>query len=306
MPKSLPLFTIKIEVPSSRKGHISIPLLLKICADAQNAVLAQAGSIEGTEQITLELMGLRKGSTQLDFAGAPSPQMQLGYMEELSPAAGQAVEEIADALTGANRNRSEWGKAVAPEAIEALDDMADVLDEGVVKFEWIFRLPGNNTRRKTAQLTRTTQERIKARRDELVSEKRSLTTPLRQAVALSESFFEGTLEMADGKCRINPPIGNPVTVTFGAEQLEKVLEARHRPVRVKVDQQSRKLVDLSVSDEGDVDRSLFFKSKTIEELIAEQGVTAVSNLESFSGAIPDEDIDEFLSDIYSDRIGAIG
>lgn len=44
------------------------------------------------------------------------------------------------------------------------------------------------------------------------------------------------------------------------------------------------------------------RSKTIEELILEQGVQPVADVSVFAGAIPDEDVDEFVSEIYRDRL----
>jgi hypothetical protein len=46
----------------------------------------------------------------------------------------------------------------------------------------------------------------------------------------------------------------------------------------------------------------FFSAKTIDQLIAEQGIRPVADVGIFAGVIPDEDIDEFVADIYRDRI----
>jgi hypothetical protein len=45
----------------------------------------------------------------------------------------------------------------------------------------------------------------------------------------------------------------------------------------------------------------FFSAKTIEQLIAEQGVRPIADIGIFAGAIPDEDVDEFVADIYRNR-----
>jgi hypothetical protein len=45
----------------------------------------------------------------------------------------------------------------------------------------------------------------------------------------------------------------------------------------------------------------FFESKTIDQLIAGQGVRPVSDIGVFTGTIPDEDLDEFLAEIYRER-----
>jgi hypothetical protein len=44
------------------------------------------------------------------------------------------------------------------------------------------------------------------------------------------------------------------------------------------------------------------KAKTIEQLIREQGIRPVADVSVFAGAIPDEDVDEFVADVYRDRL----
>ena len=41
--------------------------------------------------------------------------------------------------------------------------------------------------------------------------------------------------------------------------------------------------------------------ETIEQLIAEQQVPPIADIANLSGAIPDEDVDEFVAEIYRDR-----
>jgi hypothetical protein len=45
----------------------------------------------------------------------------------------------------------------------------------------------------------------------------------------------------------------------------------------------------------------FFAAKTLDQLIAEQGTLPIYDLSVFAGAIPDEDMDEFVADIYRTR-----
>ena len=308
MPKEKPLFKIKIEAPTLKKGHIPVSLLLRICQDAQDAVEKQADAIKGgigklneregakKQAITLELIGLRKGSTFLDFAEAPTKQMDLGYMNELPPLGVEAVADIAELLRSANKNRAAWGDRLVPGVLDALNDMGELLKEGVDSFKWIIP-PINGGRSKSTPFTPSTLSRIKEKRQEINASRRTATA---KTVTLTESFLDGMLEVGDGKCRIEPLMGEPLTVTYGADQATKVLEAQHKPVRVKIDQQ-RKLVDISLKDEGTMDSNLFFQAKTIEELIAEQGVQPVISLEAVAGWIPNEDVDAFLDAIYSDR-----
>jgi hypothetical protein len=48
-------------------------------------------------------------------------------------------------------------------------------------------------------------------------------------------------------------------------------------------------------------RKSFFAAKTIAQLIVEQGIRPVQDIASLAGAIPDEDLDEFVADIYRGR-----
>lgn len=47
----------------------------------------------------------------------------------------------------------------------------------------------------------------------------------------------------------------------------------------------------------------FFTPRTIHQLIAEQHVHPIANISILSGAIPDEDVVEFVAEIYRDRKG---
>jgi hypothetical protein len=47
-----------------------------------------------------------------------------------------------------------------------------------------------------------------------------------------------------------------------------------------------------------ISSSSFFSARIIDQLIADQGVHPVPEVSIFAGAIPDEDVDEFVSDIY--------
>jgi hypothetical protein len=47
----------------------------------------------------------------------------------------------------------------------------------------------------------------------------------------------------------------------------------------------------------------FFTAKTIDQLIAGQATFPIHDISVFAGAIPDEDMDEFVADIYRTRVG---
>jgi hypothetical protein len=57
----------------------------------------------------------------------------------------------------------------------------------------------------------------------------------------------------------------------------------------------------SLAKESPQEGGSFFAAKTIDQLIAEQGVRPAADLTSLCGALPDEDIDEMVAEIYRDR-----
>ena len=81
MRKPQPLLTIKISGPGVKPGCVALPVLLKICHEAQEAVNRQAQAIElktsgkpmteaARQGCMLELIALKRGSTALEFAPA--------------------------------------------------------------------------------------------------------------------------------------------------------------------------------------------------------------------------------------------
>ena len=76
-----PLLKLRIEGPGVRSGAISVPDLVRICQATQDAVSRQAEAMRGGQSLrpgpkssvvyqecTLELTGIKKGSTVLPFA----------------------------------------------------------------------------------------------------------------------------------------------------------------------------------------------------------------------------------------------
>jgi len=120
---------------------------------------------------------------------------------------------------------------------------------------------------------------------------------------VQESFLEGLLEAVEGKVRITPAAGPPSTLSYDADKFENILIALHKPVRVRVDPKApRKIVDIEVTEIPTLlDTAGFFHSRSIDQLIAEQHIQPIADITVLSGAIPDEDVDEFVADIYRDR-----
>jgi hypothetical protein len=108
-PREIPVLTLKVNGPKVRKGRISVPDLIKICSDAQNAVTRQAEALEGRKSLhpgpttgqirqecTLELMAIRDGSTMLDFSLA-KPQLPLPF-DDAKSFGTEAVGEVAETI----------------------------------------------------------------------------------------------------------------------------------------------------------------------------------------------------------------
>lgn len=135
---------------------------------------------------------------------------------------------------------------------------------------------------------------------------------------------EGRLLMADFKefgtrCRIHPPIGNPIMCLFEEDQKEDVLGNILQYVRIEGEAQedpiSGKITNIKIHDieriedmEADVNNIPtgeplpfdFWKSWTIEELAEVQGVIPVTDVSVLLGTWPgevDDGFEEFIQDL---------
>ena len=115
-----PILRVIVKGPGIRSGRIGVPDLIRLCEAAQNAVIKQAEAIEGLKTIhpgpttnairsgcTLELIGIKKGSTTLEFALADR-QLKIADIKSLGE---DAVAELTKTIkilgNGAGRKRKE-------------------------------------------------------------------------------------------------------------------------------------------------------------------------------------------------------
>src|SRR5258708_4780082 len=240
-----PLLEIKISGPGVKPGCIALGLLYKICHEAQEAVNRQAQAIESKtsgESITeaamrecrLELVGLRKGSTILEFSPASKRPSLLPEAELLGV---EAVSEVATTLRAVSQIKGKW-KAPDPRVLDALEDLGSVFEEGVDRLEWIA--PANARRKRT-------------------------------------------------------------TAKFDASYLPKIKRRKQESLLFDVLPKTTTAHAVQVAAEG-ISLS-FFTPRTIEQLIADQHVHPIANISILSGAIPDQDVDQFVAEIYRDRKG---
>lgn len=301
MPKEKPLLQIKVH-GAFKPGRIPVPLLLKICGDVQTAVNRQAEALEGEErtqrpgpviatvarECTLELFGIKKGSTTLNFAREAS-QIPLS---EAHTRGFEAVNAVGSTLQKLSRSKPSTDSTFDAGVLDTLNNMGDIFERGVRKIDWIVPQP-HGAKRVVAQYAPELKEKVAAR-IKPASTNVSLDAP--------PATVEGTLELTEGKCRISPLMGPPMQYAFTEDHAGEVYDAMRKSVKVHVDPKTKKIEHIEIQKEyPSLLGKSFFEAKTINQLIAEQGVTPITDLSALSGAFPDEDIDEMLADIYADR-----
>ncbi len=301
------VLTLKITGPGIRKGRISVPDLIKLCEDAQSAVNRQAESLAGRKTLhpgpvtglirkecTLELIGVREGSTELDF-GLAKPQLLLPFAEAGSFGS-EVIHELADTIRSlGNGNRK---TDLDPGVLQSIYELAGITENGRISaLKWVA--PGA-TRPTVAQVNKKVRERA--------------------AIQLSRPTFrfaqiDGVLDMADfsrrdRKCRIDPAIGVPVICTFGPDHETSIHALIRQPVRVyglaKIQPNSERVDSLEIQrieplpslhpGEGN-----FGMSPGIEQLATSQGAAPLRDAKSLAGVLADDEVEDFLSVIYDAR-----
>ena len=192
-----PLLEIKISGPGVKPGCIALGLLYKICHEAQEAVNRQAQAIEAkatgkpiTEaairECRLALVGLRKGSTVLEFSPATKQRSSLPETELLGV---EAVSAVATTLRAVSQKRGKW-KAPDPRVLDALEELGSIFEEGVDKLQWIA--PANARRKRTtAEFVPSYLPKIRRRKQESLQFEVVPTAehPVQITLGLSRDFF---------------------------------------------------------------------------------------------------------------------
>lgn len=304
--RSKPLLTLRIEGPGIHAGRISVPDLVQICVNAQSAVHRQAEALSGQrtlrrgpvtadvrEECTLELVGISKGSVALSFDLA-KPQLSM------APAlASDVVSEVARIIEALG---TDTDLEFDPGVLDSLKNLGEVFDRNSIqKIEWVVPRRNGRKRRFSAVYNRSVRERVMKRV---------------KAPEHGVQTIEGTLEMADfketdKKCRIHPPIGNPVVCTFDKEMEDDIYTMLRHPVKVRgealLDPHTRKVESIHIKEIKPIDplvmgAAAFLCPRSFEELAELQGVKPLENINVLAGGFPDdENLDEFLDDIYKHR-----
>lgn len=304
------LLKIKVDGPGVRSGSIPVPDLLHICKAVQDAVSRQAEAMEGKsslrpgpktakvyQECTLELFGkIGVGSSVLPFRLAKA---QDNLPDTMSFGA-EVVYSVASVVKKIATSRNGFGD-YDPGVLDSLNTMGEIFDRKTVSYiEW--RVPRSNGHRPVKAIFN------KSVRAKVIHQ---IKAPTYKRVVV-----EGTLKMADfkeldQKCRIHPPLGQPIVCSFDKNREAQVYEALRKPVRIsgkaRINPNTGKTEELQIEEIGLMEQLLvgakdFFSGKSIEELAEAQGVKPLTDPKKLIGGWPAEDnLDEFLEEIYTAR-----
>jgi hypothetical protein len=302
---------LNVKGPAVRSGRISVPDLIRICQEAQNSVNRQAEAMEGRKTIhpgpvkdairkgcTLDLVRIGKGSTTLSFVPA-EPQKRIPFPDQTTFAS-DVVEELAKTIKyfGKGKDKDRAVDEGVLQGIYALGGIAE--GRRITEIVWISPKTGGH-KRIAAKVNRVLHERVAKR----------LSRPRKQIVQV-----DGVLDMADFKpndlkCRVDPAYGATVLCTFEERDSSRVQSLLREPVRVIGEgifqayterleslhiQTIERLPSLSLG-EGN-----YYAESSLADLAAKQKVKPVKSIVELSGGFPDdENIDQFLDEIYKAR-----
>jgi hypothetical protein len=303
------ILKLRVRGPGIRSGHIPVPELIRICQDAQKAITRQAESMAGRkanvhpgpskmaiqQECTLELVGIKKGSTTLQF-GFTKPQLTLPGVLTFGEDAILAVAQTIKSLGNGNKREN-----IDAGVLEGLYDLGGIVtSKKISELEWIVPRAGT-AKQVRGKINSVVRERVAQR----------LSSPRKE-----KTQIDGVLDMADfkpqdEKCRIDPAIGASVMCTFDTRQANKIQSLLRRSVRVKgtaiflahatrID--SLHIEDIDPLPSLSLGEGNFFASQSLQELAEAQKIKPIKDVSGLAGTFPnDEDIDDFLKEIYSAR-----
>jgi hypothetical protein len=307
-----PLLILRAKGPATEGGRIQLVDLLRIGRHIQSAVERVARVLVGqadsrrpgrkpqeiVKECTLEVVAFSKGSFEiaLDLPRSKFETMHLGV---------EAVEKLFEGFDKIATDGYELPVGYDTGVLHCLRDMGSILSEGITEIEADTRIQRVSRRFIYNQNTRR----------QIIEKMHGLVSSLRS--------IEGRLLMADfrhknEKCRIHPPVGEPVICIFQEELAETVYEHLRHYVRVTGETtedpetgriKSIKLTDIEpVSVEGETFETItgedFWQEKSLVQLAAEQAVQPLQRIEDILGHGAflwenDEEFEEFLFAIKS-------
>lgn len=306
--KTNSLLQLKVSGDGVRRGRIPVPDLIRICQEMQNAVSRQAEAQEGKktmhpgpvshsiqQECTLELVGIKSGSTLLQFDLA-KPQIPLD--KDAESLASEVLTELTSTIKSFGNGAK---KEIAPGVLRSLYNLGSIVEtHRVSKIELIIPQQGKK-KRVVAQITRATRTKMAAQ----------LSVPRRVTMTV-----DGVLDMADfnpndRRCRIDPAIGTPLVCSFDASLDNIIYTLMRKPVRVSgealVQPHTDRVDTLHIQTVQELPslelgKGMFFANMTIDELAASQNIKPLKSALDLASHIPDEEeVDSMLEEIYSSR-----
>lgn len=307
-----PILTLRITGPATKGGRMRLSALLQLGKHIQAAVERVGRVLVGqmdsrragrkpqeiVQECSLEIVALGSGSFEitLDLPRTKLEPMDLGVA---------AVEHLFEGVETIQTDGDTLPAGFDAGVLHSLRDIGEMLGENIEQIEAKTR---TQRLRREFSLDRRLHQRILARLQSPVSNQRTI---------------EGRLLMADfrhdgERCRLHPPLGEPITCRFDEALAERVYEHLRRYVRVtgetQEDPHTGKMLSLDIRDiesirmEGEAFETIstedFWQDKTLEHLAADQSVHPIRQLEDVLGKgaklwETDEEFNAFLVSIES-------
>ncbi len=306
---SRPLLQLKLRGPGIRRGRISVPDLLRICQEAQNTVNKQAEALKGRKTIhrgptsamiqqecTLELVGIKANCTTLEFELAKE-QMAFSVTPHFGA---EVVGEVAQTIRRLRSPKQAKYEIDSGVLLSLYKLSGLVAPRKITSIDWVTG-QSNGHKRTAVPITHAVREHA-ARR---------LSQPQNVIAQI-----DGVLDMADFKpqdfkCRIDPPVGVSIMCTFDQTLENEVYRLLRKPVRIKgrgvMQPYTDRIESVHIEDIRELPslalgEGNFAADRSIAELAQIQSVVPLKDPSILAGGIPeDEDLDEFLNDIYTAR-----
>jgi hypothetical protein len=257
---------------------------------------------EIAEACALDLVSMNEGSLALAF----EPRRQSPEQLKIFPAADNLGERALACLVeglshlGNGAADVELPRGYDRGVLMAVREGAKILDHGISAIAFDLHSRGQRFR---ASYTAELHGRVVA----------TIRAPIASQRTIEGRLLMGDFRESDLRCRVHPPLGLPITCTFDESQIDSVLAALRRYVRIigeSKEEQGRivsfKTVDIEILDrDGEAEEAspLFEDKSDIGQLATEQGVSAVSDFNALLGDFwpDDESADDIIAQVRAWR-----
>jgi hypothetical protein len=304
---SRPVLRLTLKGPGVRRGHITVPDLLRICEQAQNTINKQAEALKGRKTIhrgpttaiiqqecTLELTGIKGGSTTLEF-GLAKPQAHFEFKEQFG------VEVVAEVAATIDSLRRRVEGHVDPGVLLSIYGLSGLVERnGISSIKWVTQ-SRNGHRAISVPITKVVRERA--------AEK--LSRPQKFVVQVDGVLNMADFSPAEKKCRIDPAIGASIICTFDPKDENQIYSLLKTPVRVKGEGTIQPYTDrigtihikeINPLQSLSLGEGNFAANRSIAQLAQIQNVLPMKDPSILAGGNPDdENLDDFVDDIYRAR-----